>query len=211
MAPFAAAQISVGIAAGRRADVFGAEERARRANILREIVGSPYKPMALPLHRRCWKCGDVAVVTSRQATHCYCGIWSDDPPFCPWLTPTVLSLAAAAYSERQAGGTLDPLTLCALADALEEAGCPSEEIAERPSGAWLCRQCESAAILKTRHHNGGTINWFWCPRHEWLGEDYSGVKGMRTVRTLHPILAHLRSPGPHYRGCHVLDLILGKN
>jgi hypothetical protein len=24
------------------------------------------------------------------------------------------------------------------------------------------------------------------------------------------ILAHLRGPGPHTRGCHVLDLLLGK-
>lgn len=27
---------------------------------------------------------------------------------------------------------------------------------------------------------------------------------------LHPILAHLRDPGPHYRGCWALDLLLGK-
>jgi hypothetical protein len=26
----------------------------------------------------------------------------------------------------------------------------------------------------------------------------------------HPLLAHLRSPGPHVRGCWAIDLLLGK-
>jgi hypothetical protein len=25
------------------------------------------------------------------------------------------------------------------------------------------------------------------------------------------ILGHLRDPGPHYRGCHIVDLLLGKS
>jgi hypothetical protein len=67
-------------------------------------------------------------------------------------TPTVLSLAVAADEERTMPvGTLDPVRLSILADALEDAGC---------SGAEL--------------------------------------------------LDHLRSPGPHVRGCWALDLILGK-
>jgi hypothetical protein len=87
-----------------------------------------------------------------------------------WITPTVLSLARAAYEERPGrkedvnlgggrvawgqiidDGTLDPARLAVLSDALEEAGCDDETV-----------------------------------------------------------LGHLRSPGPHVRGCHVLDLILGK-
>jgi len=64
---------------------------------------------------------------------------------------TVKRLAEAAYQERQLpGGTLDPLRLAVLADALEEAG---------------------------------------------AGGDF---------------VAHLRWPGPHVRGCWVLDLLLGK-
>jgi hypothetical protein len=65
-------------------------------------------------------------------------------------TPTVVSLARAAYDERQMpSGELEPQRLTVLADALEEAGAPDE------------------------------------------------------------LTAHLRSPGPHLRGCHVVDLCLG--
>lgn len=128
------------------------------ANILRDIIGSPYRPVTV------------------------------DPQ---WLTPTVITLAEAAYEERETvwecrrhgrvpasevyeaeegghghahptgdcwqratcvdTGHLDPVRLAVLADALEEAGCVNEDI-----------------------------------------------------------LAHLRSPGPHYRGCLVLDLLLSK-
>jgi hypothetical protein len=66
------------------------------------------------------------------------------------LTTTVLSLARAAYSERQLpSGELDPIRLTVLADALEEAGAPGE------------------------------------------------------------LLEHLRSSGPHFRGCWALDVVLG--
>jgi hypothetical protein len=69
-----------------------------------------------------------------------------------WLTPTVASLAQAAYEERALpSGHLDSARLIILADAVEEAGCTE------PS-----------------------------------------------------ILDHLRSPGPHVRGCFALDQILGK-
>jgi hypothetical protein len=65
-------------------------------------------------------------------------------------TPTVFSLAQAAYDERQLpSGELDPHRLAVLADALEEIGAAGE------------------------------------------------------------LVAHLRGPGPHVRGCHVVDLCLG--
>jgi hypothetical protein len=43
---------------------------------------------------------------------------------CPWLTPSVLSLARAAYEDR----SFDPVRLAILADALEEAGCDKEAL-----------------------------------------------------------------------------------
>jgi hypothetical protein len=65
-------------------------------------------------------------------------------------SPTVASLARAAYEERHLpSGEFDPHRLAVLADALEEAGAPGE------------------------------------------------------------LVAHLRGPGPHVRGCHVVDLCLG--
>lgn len=69
-----------------------------------------------------------------------------------WQTPTILSLAQAAYDNRNLpDGTLEDDRLTILADALEEAGCQDADI-----------------------------------------------------------LGHLRSPGPHVRGCWALDLVLGK-
>jgi hypothetical protein len=68
----------------------------------------------------------------------------------PLRTPTVISLARAAYDERQLpSGELDPHRLAVLADALEEAGAPAE------------------------------------------------------------LVIHLRSRGPHVRGCWAVDLCLG--
>ena len=46
-----------------------------------------------------------------------------------WLTPTVSSLATAAYEERALpSGELDAARLGVLADALEEAGCSSADL-----------------------------------------------------------------------------------
>jgi hypothetical protein len=76
-------------------------------------------------------------------------------PFLPsatslWRTPEVLQLAGAAAAERTLpAGTLDPLRLAILGDALEEAGCTDEAL-----------------------------------------------------------LDHLRGPGPHVKGCHVVDALL---
>jgi hypothetical protein len=79
-----------------------------------------------------------------------------DNPFRPvtigpaWFAPAVVSLAHAAYEERNLpSGELDPHRLIVLADALEEAGAPAE------------------------------------------------------------LVAHLRSSGPHVRGCFAVDLVLG--
>jgi hypothetical protein len=67
------------------------------------------------------------------------------------LTPTMLSLAQAAYEHRDLpAGTLQPDRLAVLADALEEAGAGGE------------------------------------------------------------VVEHLQGPGPHVRGCHVIDLLLRK-
>ena len=67
-------------------------------------------------------------------------------------TPTVASLASAAYDERQLpSGELDLHRLAVLADALVQAGAPGE------------------------------------------------------------VVAHLRSPGPHVRGCWAVDLCLGRS
>lgn len=109
---------------------------ATQATLLRCIVGNPFRPVKL------------AQPQSMPMPR-YRNEWIDAP--CAWLTPQVLSIAAQAYEQPGADGTLDPATLSILADALTDAGCDNDTI-----------------------------------------------------------LDHLRSPGPHVRGCWVVDLVLGK-
>lgn len=99
-----------------------------------------------------------------------------------WLTPLVVNLAQAAFDGVTAGTRLDPVRLLVLADAMEEAGCPVEV------------PCE-CALTMPRGPGGQTMPTCQrCP-------DGFGP---------HPLLAHLRSPGPHFRGCWAVDLVLGK-
>jgi hypothetical protein len=55
-----------------------------------------------------------------------------------WLTHDVLALARAAYEERLPDGTLDPVRLLVLADALEEAGCQEELLLRHLRGEEPC-------------------------------------------------------------------------
>jgi hypothetical protein len=94
----------------------------RRAQMMREIFGNPFRRLPNPAAWRKWSGG------------------------------AILKLAHAAYEERiLPAGTLDPVRLTVLADALEDAGCTDADI-----------------------------------------------------------LGHCRGPGPHVRGCWVVDLLLGK-
>jgi hypothetical protein len=75
-------------------------EYAAQAALLREILGNPFQP-PLPL--------PAAILA--------------------WNDATVVRLAQAANDERRLPeGTLDPSRLAVFADALEEAGCTSEDV-----------------------------------------------------------------------------------
>lgn len=190
---------SGGVCAMETVRRIGGSEAVRElmADILREIVDNPYHP-ARPM----WTQGLTAngVVEYPNA----------------WLTPTVIALAESAYEERRrecgrcyrsgmlytlnshtgeesgspcsackgAGtiddGTLDPDRLAVLSDALEEAGCPAE--VECPDCDGGRKYAPFGLCLK-------------CPQN---------------CLVPNPLLAHLRSPGPHVRGMWSLDLILGK-
>jgi hypothetical protein len=54
-----------------------------------------------------------------------------------WLTATVTSIAQVAYDQRSLpSGHLDPNNLAVLADALEDAGCTSEQILSHLRSPW---------------------------------------------------------------------------
>ncbi len=168
-------------------------------NLLRDIVGNPYRPV--PLSDQ-W----TAPMGTARYTH-------------PWLTPTVIALAQNAYDERGTvcgwckgkggflpyepglfnetcsdchgtgridNGTLDPCRFAVLADALEEAGATEENAADllwHLRGIVGCDRCEGAGTIEI------FSGWEKCP----------SCKGEGLV-----------PPNPHVRGCWALDLILGK-
>jgi hypothetical protein len=177
----------------------------RRASLLHDIIGNPFRP-----------------VTLGQYDHPSDPVGVRIAP--PWLTPQVLTLAQAAYEERPGrecaacsgvgqyhqikqlsgerawmvcpecggtgrieDGTLDPVRLAILADGLEEAGCVGE----------VCMACDGRGSKRYA---------------DMEDEEPDAVcltcKGGRRLPS--PLLAHLRSPGPHVRGCWAVDLTLGK-
>lgn len=172
---------------------------ADRCHLLRDIAGNPFRPVTLPRNPDCSACrgsGTFAVGSGEDAERMRCRC-------CPWLTPAAVSLAQAAYDDRDpATGHLDPVTLMAVADALEEAGCAGKK----------CPDCGGEGKKHWQAKNDEEDQWFRYTTHagyrraDWM-EDCPGCKATGLP---HPLLAHLRSPGPHVRGCWVVDLILGK-
>ena len=190
-----------------------------QARLLRDIVGNPFRQHHPPEgSRTCDRCDGFKWVTRGGRVACPDCRGTGRSP-CPWLTPTVLSLAHSAYEHRDpATGHLDPVRLAILADALEEAGCPQEVD---------CRHCDGEGDVKHEDDYGffrvsclpcggdGKMTWRDGGRRgPPVTED--GRKG--TGRVPNPILAHLRGRPcpcsfphpPHVRGCWAIDLILGK-
>ena len=131
-----------------------------KAHILRDLVGNSWRPVKV---------------------RAFGGLLRID-----WLTPTVLSLARAAYDERQEDGTLDPFRLLLVADALEEAGCTEEALLQHLRGEERCWLCCGETVQVVRDAGA-----FW-------GCSSCNGAGWIPLR------------GPHYRGCWAVDLLLGK-
>lgn len=187
--------------------------------LLRDIVGNPHRPVKLyELRPRCPECASESwLAVDNDVMWCrHCNKkwrWPEGAYECPYLTPTVLSLAQAAYEERvkvwkgrhadhdeDAGwhetGTLDPFRLALVADALEEAGCVQTSD-ESVMGVYVCEKCGAITRVGTDGIKCGSCGSEFCRKQRF--------------RDLpHPMLEHLRSPGPHYRGMWSLDLCLGR-
>ena len=89
------------------------QQYAAQAALLRDIFGNPFRPVTARRQR------DFVFGESARKIPC---VYKEH------VTPTVISLAQAAYDERLPDGLLDPVRLMVLADALEEAGCDSPEL-----------------------------------------------------------------------------------
>lgn len=164
-----------------------------QAALLRDIVN----PFQVALGEVCLDCeggGVVPLPPDDSAGDCvHCGGTGRTPP--PWLTPQVRQLAAACYDS---GLTAPPPAI--LADACEEAGCP--ETVECPG----CRGTKKRFICDPNNVMvAGTVDCWECKTP---GRNYTDR--VSAGRVPHPILQHLRSPGPHVRGCWAVDMPLGK-
>lgn len=199
------------------------EDRPIQAALLRDVAGNPFRPA----YR-----GRGTMFTEEGAPI----LWERH------ITPTVASLAQAAYSgergrtclecfgtgirswgpvlysngsEAKTGGSgkcelcagtgriedgsLDPLTLQAVADALEEAGCVGKR----------CKFCGGEGrpmeLARKKIPGGERLG---LPRQTGRRIDCPMCKGQGHMP--HPLLAHLRSLGPHVRGCWAISLILNQ-
>jgi hypothetical protein len=168
-------------------DAEDAVPMALRAALLRDVAGNPHQEVTLTGEQRhAWVC----------------------------LAPAVLALAEVAYEEHMADGTLDDARLSVLADALIDAGCPEEEVCLGCEGTGLerseCKVCGAVADGEGFvNHGGGCYAFDADGGGSEPADDCRHCGG--SGRLPSSLLVHLRTPGPHVRGCWALDLILGKS
>ncbi len=214
--PLRAAEVCAGLSDPRYHQV-SAADKVHRAGLLREIVGNPFRPP--------WMVVETAPPSPLRERRQWL--------LQSWLTPQVLSLVTAAYEERgracdvcdgaravrehRAGevrgsvcptcgdsgimdeGLLDSFRLGLVADALEEAGCEG-----------VCPGCKGEGRIKVVERPPVIEQWQRCDVfHRDVRGRTGGCDGRGWVT--HPLVTHLRSPGPHVRGCWALDLVLGRD
>ena len=188
---------------GSHADASGDADAWQLADILRDIVGNPFRPVVLPQGElaRCRTCAGSGELTTSHRFDCYdCDGRGTRQEPCPWLTPLVVSLAQGAYDNRLPSGQLDPEQLAVLSDALEDAGCPTQVECPVCNGKRAVRRLDAA----------GSLDDDLCENCLSSVVGIGNIGRYATGKVPHPLLAHLRSPGPHWRGCWAVDLLLGK-
>jgi hypothetical protein len=150
---------------------------------LREVVGNPYRPVTLPLTA-------YRIVERKDTRRIPPGARPMVPVsptgkvkmrerYCPWLTPTVLALAAAAYGDRVVA---DCPTCAGEGDGFPGGPCP---------------RCGGTGEVETGRPFDASVLPVLADALEDAG------------CTDQALLGHLRRPGPHARGCWAISLILG--
>ncbi len=159
---------------------------AQKSAILRDLVGNPFRPVALPpgvltpqvqvLAQAAYEC--------RERQCCCWGVGTDGQP------RPAFACDRCRGTGKLDDGTLDHLRLAVLSDALEEAGL---------GGEFDCGACNGLGYIgKSTSSPAGKDRSKPCPA------------GCKFGILPHPILAHLRDGGIHVRGCWAVDLVLGK-
>jgi hypothetical protein len=201
------------------------------AALLRDVCGSPFRPVRLEptfLGCRCPRGEGGPYDVLEDVWYCRrCGHPARTERQ-PWLTPTVVALAHVAYAEgrevpcgrcggdglavvppsarvgrkcpdckgsgRVRDGLLCDVRLGVLSDALEEAGCREEALLRHLRG----RVDEATVWAEVRAKGSAHALLNKWPRVKTLEE------AVRREAASRP------PPGPHARGCHVVDFLLGK-
>lgn len=180
---------------------------AAGADALRDVVGNPFDLVEKPIKRpKCPHCGaqwyymhEPNVMYCRNCQETW--DWPKDAHSSPWLTAEVVSLAIGARNDIRADGTLDPVRLMVLADALDDAGCPEPQL--------------TSHLRATRHHAAGCPPCRFrkagdpCPHCEngvWARTDDCCNVYCESCMETGDVLPE--QPTPHYLGCWVLQMIL---
>lgn len=133
---FEGASVAVGIKVGQSHGMtLRKEEQKRRADMIRDMFGNPFKPVSLPPGPKCKKCRGRRKVPpgaggAVDRPYKVCRVCKGNGyGRSPWITDSILTLANAVWESRSdVDGTLDNLGLSALADKLEEEGCINESL-----------------------------------------------------------------------------------
>lgn len=124
------------------------ENQLLACRLLREVLGCPARSLQIPeshYHAIQVTSGSDLQIVRKQLR---------------WLTPQVKQLAQAAY-DNKLGNTLEVVRMHVLADALEEAGCPDNELLRHLRGRVRCP-------CRVRCSCGGT-GWVPSPVHHVQG------------------------------------------
>lgn len=160
---------------------------AQRADMMRDIFGNPFQALVR----------EHPYAVYQSTKDCNVTVLLDS-----YLTDPVLSIAQECYNSR------DFSSMPVLGDAFEDAGCSDSIILDH------CRMKDH--VIATEVITG--INCPWCGKRGAWRHGVNFEHEMICLRTSdchswepgETISVRRKVKGQHYKGCHVVDLIIGK-